>query len=510
MKVRAHTATLAILSIAFCLPAFSRPLAIVGGTILDGNGGEPITDGVIVVDGTRITAVGRQDDVTVPRNADRLNAQGKYIIPGMMDASVHLVYDISPEFMLRFEDRFDDIIKEGTQVALKNGFTTIFDTGGPLNQLKTVRDQINRGESVGSRLYVAGNIIGFDGPLSLDFQSEPVVGLSSQTVNRFNFMYEQGVGKQLVYMSPEEIRVRIREYIGTGIDFLKIGISGHGAGVYGYLSFSEQALQGMVEEARSAGLIVQTHTMTADALRLAALGGYDLAQHCGTAYRQLPVDAQSLQLIPDDIIRMVVERKLSCTLNAYTSREIRRRIGDTEGIVDIDSPLSVPSGDDRERQANTLAGHQNEQRLIDAGAAILLSTDAGVPWIDSPLIHRSSPCWKTPDECLHFLGTGHMAWFKAMQEMGMPPMAMLQAATRNTAAAYDVLDNIGTIEAGKIADLVILDGNPLADFNNYREIHRVVKEGSLIDLDSLPIDKVLTPLNEPHYANLDHRPEIDP
>lgn len=482
------------------LPAHPRALALVGGTIIDGNGGEPIRNGVIVVDGNRIVAVG-DADTPIPRNARRIDTTGKFVIPGMMDANVHLVYDISPEFMLRFGDRLEEIIREGAQVALKSGFTTIFDTWGPLEESKAVRDQIARGEAPGARLFVAGNIVGIDGPLTTDFFG-PVTGLSQQTIDAINARWEQGVGKQLVYMSAEELRVRIREYLDKGIDFLKIGISAHGAGIYGFLSFSAESLQVMVGEARARGLPVQTHTMTADALRMAALGDFDLAQHCGTAYRQLPPDAKTLQLIPDSIIKLVVERKLTCTMNSYTIRELRRRIGDTEGVVDLESIHSVPTGPDRERRANVIAGHQNDRNLIKAGAIMALSTDAGVPWIGSSTIHRSSPCWKTPDECLHVLGTGHMAWFKAAHEMGMPPMQMLQSATRNVAAAYRKLDELGTLEPKKIADLVVLDGDPLADFNNYRRIHLVIKDGRIVDRDSLPKDRVLTPLNEPYYAQL--------
>jgi imidazolonepropionase-like amidohydrolase len=499
--VRLCAVVLVYLGVGAPASADAEPLAIVGGTIIDGNGGEPIRNGVIVINGTRISAVGAEG-ISIPQSARRIDADGKYIIPGLMDASVHLVYDISPEYMLRFEDQFEDIIKEGAQIALKNGITTIFETGGMLEQLKSVRDQINRGEVVGSRLFVAGNIVGVGGPLSASYHPTPVEGLSERTIDRINAMREQGVGQELIFMTPQEIRTRIREYIAKGIDFLKIAVSGQGVHGYGYLSFSEEGLRVMVEEARAAGLTVQTHTMTAGALRIAASGNYDLAQHCGTAYRQLPRDAKTLQLIPDELIQLVVDRKLSCTLHAYTTREVRRRIGDIEGTVDINSPLSVPTGDNRERIANTLVVHQNGKSLVDAGATILLSTDAGVPWIDSPVIHRTSPCWVTPDECLHFLGTGHMAWFKAMHEMGMSPMRMLQSATRNIAAAYDKLEDLGTIEAGKLADLVILDADPLVDFNNYRRIRLVLMEGKVIAHESLPVDKVLTPLNEPHLVRL--------
>ncbi len=473
-------------------------LAIIGGTILDGNGGEPMQSGVIVVDRGRIVAIGNKG-VVIPGGARRIEASGKYIIPGMMDANVHLVYEASPEFMLTFESRLEDIAKEAAQVALKHGFTTVFDTWGPLQQLKSVRDQINRGEVEGSRIFLAGNILGVDGPLTMDFYGLPIEGVSEDTLDRINAMWEQGAGREFVYLTPDELRTRIRAYLDKGVDFVKIGVSGHGAGIYGLMSFAPESLRVIVEETRRRGLTVQSHTMTAEALRLVASDAYDLAQHCGTTFRKLMPDETTLQLIPDSTIKLIVDRKFSCTLNAYTNAEIRRRVG--ENPVDLDSQNSVPVGFNRSSRANVLIAHQNERKLIGAGATILLSTDAGVPWIESPIINRTSPCWKFKGECLHFLGEGHIAWLKAVHEKGMTPMAMLQAATRNIAAAYKKLDELGTLERGKVADLVILNADPLADFANYEQIHLVMKNGKVIDRDALPINKVLTPLNARHLAN---------
>lgn len=504
MKAPLRLTLFASLMALVAAPAQARPLAIVGATILDGNGGEPIPNGIILIDGNRITAVGDRN-TPIPRGAERVGAQGKYVIPGMMDANVHLVYDLSPEFMLRYEDRFADIIKEGAQVALRSGFTTLFGTSGPLEELKAARDQINRGEAQGARLFVSANIVGAGGPLELDLFGPDKMVMTEEAVSRINAKWEQGVGKELVYMAPQEIRVRIREYLAKGVDFLKIGISGHGRESHGLYSFSAESLQVMMEEARAKGLSVQAHTMTAGALKISASGGYDLSQHCATAYRELPFDADRLQLIPDDIVGLVAARKLNCTMNAYTDAELRRHIGDIDGTVDLESIFSVPRGLNRMRRANVLATHQNERNLIQAGATILLSTDAGVPWIESAANDRRAACWRTPDECLHFLGTGHMAWFKAVQQMGMSPMRMLQAATHNIAAAYRKLDDLGTLEPGKLADLVILDADPLADFNNYRQIHLVMKEGQIVDRAALPVDKVLTPLNEP-YLSAQSRP----
>jgi imidazolonepropionase-like amidohydrolase len=369
-----------------------------------------------------------------------------------------------------------------------------------LQEIKAARDQINRGDIPGSRVFIAGNIIGVNGPLSRDFYGLPVDGFSEETISRINSRWEQGVGHETLFMTPEELRVRIREYMDKGIDFIKVAVSGHGAATNGLLNFSPQALQVIIEEARARGMTVQTHTMTVEALRIFAAGDFDLAQHCSTTLREAVPQDGVLKLIPDSTIQLIVKRKLSCSLNAYTDMEIRRRIDDTERKIDIDNPRFTLTGPNSASRADTLIAHQNELKLIRAGVQMLMVTDAGVPWIDSPLIRRTSPCWRNKGQCLHFLGEGHIAWLRAVHEKGMAPMEMLKAATRNVAAAYKKLDDLGTLERGKLADVVVLDADPLADPDNYGRIHLVMKDGRVVDRDALPVNNVLTKLNAPRLA----------
>jgi peptidyl-prolyl cis-trans isomerase A (cyclophilin A) len=96
------------------------------------------------------------------------------------------------------------------------------------------------------------------------------------------------------------------------------------------------------------------------------------------------------------------------------------------------------------------------------------------------------------------LGEGHFLWFQAMQENGIKPMDAILAATRNIAAAYHKLDDLGTIEKGKLADLVVLDADPLDDLTNIRRISMVMKEGQVVDRGSLPLKKVLTAPRDTH------------
>ena len=140
-------------------------------TLIDGTGAAPVPDAVVVIEGAKIVAVGPKAKVNIPADARQINAAGKYIIPGLMDANVHLILGSSIEFIVRHEGRYEDLIEEAAQVTLKNGLTTVFDSWGPLQPLLNVRERIMRGETAGSRMFVAGNIVGLGGPFSRDFNS---------------------------------------------------------------------------------------------------------------------------------------------------------------------------------------------------------------------------------------------------------------------------------------------------------------------------------------------------
>ena len=129
-------------------------------------------------------------------------------------------------------------------------------------------------------------------------------------------------------------------------------------------------------------------------------------------------------------------------------------------------------------------------RLIQAGVSIVMATDSGVSNPVKTEVEAGDQDFgaEHPEE----LGESHFLWFNAMQSKGMEPMDMLLAATRNVAAAYGKLDSLGTIEKGKFADLVILEGDPLRDVANYRKIRGVIKGGVLVDRAALPIRRVLT------------------
>jgi cytosine/adenosine deaminase-related metal-dependent hydrolase len=119
-----------ILSLFCALPAMAQLRAFTGATVIDGNGGRPIANGVVLIDGRKIKAVGAAGSISIPKDAERIDVAGKYIVPGLMDANVHLVPWPSwtyIEFLARYENDFPGIVAEAAQIALKHGFTTLFD-----------------------------------------------------------------------------------------------------------------------------------------------------------------------------------------------------------------------------------------------------------------------------------------------------------------------------------------------------------------------------------------------
>jgi imidazolonepropionase-like amidohydrolase len=439
--------------------------AIVGGTIIDGNGGPPIEDGVILIDGKRIVAVADKS-VAVPAEAKIIPAAGKYVMPGIMDANVHLFFAITPDQLIRYEGRYEDIIAEAAQVALKSGLTTVFDTWGPREALTRVRDRINRGELVGSRVFFAGNIIGFGGPTSADFFPISRSVMSKSEADSIDFRWEQGVGPDLLWMTPQEVRARVRSYIQEGHqDFLKYAASGHMQTVMQFIAFSAEAQHAIVEEGHRAGLTVQAHTTSPESLRMEIEAGADLLQHC---------DVTGPVPIPEDTLAVIARRQIPCAALFLTRRFLA---------------WEAAHGLEPRKTFHRIRA-ENDRRLIIAGAPILLTTDAGVTSYSSenPQFGSALSC----DDCPIELGEAHFRWLEAAEELGMNPMDALMGATRNIARAYKVDQNLGTLEKGKIADILILDKNPIENAAHYRSISLVMKDGRVVERECPSIPRSLT------------------
>ena len=433
-------------------------IAIVGGTLIDGNGGPPVNDSVILIAGERITAVG-DCSLEIPRQAKQISAKGKFIIPGLMDAYVWLIEGTVPMVLIRHEGRYAELALEGAQIALKNGVTTVFYSWGPRDELIKARNAIREGRAIGSRIYLCGNWIGLGGPFSPDMRQSHRVAVYETFAAQIDAQWECNVGPRLVSMSPEQVRQEVKAYLQSGVDYLSYAVSDHHIGALRFIVFSPRVQQVIVEEAHRAGLpVCGFRPATAESVHLALQAGVDMIHIA---------DCTAFEPLPEETLALMAQQHVPCVIEAMTDESVERlrKVLGPNSIVDV-----------------VAANHQS---MIRAGVPLLLGTGAFVTGSDNPDAHHARGTTK-------MLGDGHFVWFEIMQGLGMKPMAMLLAATRDVARAYKVDKDLGTLERGKVADLLILDRNPLESAENYRSLDLVVKEGRVVDRDTLPTQRLLT------------------
>jgi imidazolonepropionase-like amidohydrolase len=289
--------------------------------------------------------------------------------------------------------------------------------------------------------------------------------LGTDTVDRVNAHWEHGVGSDLLWQSPEEVRRRVRDYVErSALDFVKYAASAHGNAL---ITFSEPVQRAIVEEGHRAGMTVQAHTTSVESLRMEIEAGADLLQHG---------DITGLEPMPDETLKTIVERRLPVAALLFT-----RRYHD----------WMAEHGSARLRNLYNANMDQNDRRLIEAGARLMLTTDGFMSGQRIENHPAFRPLRGAPDRPTK-LGESHVLWLQGAIERGMAPMEALLSATRYIAEAYHVADELGTLEPGKHADLVVLDADPLADVENYRRVVAVMKDGAIVDRAALPIRRVLT------------------
>jgi len=470
--------------------AQSNAIAIVGATIIDGNGGTPVRDGVVIVNGNKISAVGMRTSVPVPAGAQIVDGNGKFVVPGLADTNVHLsLYggmNDRYETLVRYFDRQEDIVLEAAQIQLRYGITTVRDSYGMLRPLTAVRDRIAAGSAIGPRILAAGNILGWSGPYSISFSLTRETGLTLFQ-EQMNDEIAQGGGEELMGMTPAELGRAIDRYLDKGPDFLKYGGTSHFAEPT-FIGFSVEAQRTIVERAHARGRMVETHATSPEGLRLAVDAGIDGIQHPEI------VDGKELDA---DLVKRIKDKQLVCSMlvNTITGEVWSKHLKDRaeaekkQSEADKKSPARARTSFEERKRASDLGielevRRRNAQALIRAGALVTVGTDNY--WAAASELSRTTK----PENQDH--GVGTIIGIEGLVELGMTPAQALVAATKNGAIAARALSESGTIETGKRADLLVLDADPLADIHNIRKIGVLMKDGRIIDRATLPQKRVLS------------------
>ena len=460
-------------------------IAIVGGTVIDGNGGPPLPNATVLVQRGRITAVGPSTAVTPPGGARVINAAGKFITPGFVDANVHVSIYSGLENFARYQDRFTDVAIEAAQQHLKVGVTTIRDSYGMLAPLLAAREAFRTGKAVGPRLLFAGNIVGWGGPWSFSFTGRPPENLGLLQ-EQMQDAITRGAGEELVNMEPDSLRTAINRYLDLGVDFLKFGGTSH----FGYpifIGFSERAQKVIVDAVHARGLVAETHSTTPEGLRVSLEAGVDLVQH--PEVLDVPMS--------DDLVKMFVDRHVVCGMLSntitgkpwqdYSKRRVREdsaRIARSDSAKALATTRQRTEAELRRDRGDVALGvrRANAEKLIKAGCITAIATDNYLGL--APEFRRDpKPDWQEP-------GLGSLAAIEGLVELGMTPSQAMTAATRNGALASKALKDYGTIEPGKAADILLLGADPLIDIRNIRKLEMVMKGGAVIDHKALPTVRV--------------------
>jgi imidazolonepropionase-like amidohydrolase len=483
---------------AFCATLFggsvliAQDLAIVGATLIDGKGGPPLKDSVIVVHGQRIVAAGPRASTRTPAGSTVIDGAGRFVIPGLIDTNVHLsLYGGQRdryETLAKYYSRQDEIVLEAAQIQLRHGVTTVRDSYGVLAPLTRVRASLAQDKAAGARILAAGNIVGWGGPYSVSFSLTPQTGLT-RFQEEMNDAIAQGAGENLFDLTPDELRTAINRYLDKGPDFLKFGGTSHFSEPT-YIGFSPEAQKAMVEEAHKRGLAAETHSTTIEGLRISIGAGIDLIQH---------PEVLTPREIPEDLVKLIRDRHIICSMLVSTitgeawEKHVKDKAQADKKQADAKKPeRPLTTVGERRRAAELGLGLEQRRRnaiaLIRGGCTVTVGTDSY--WAAAPEFAIDAK----PANQSHGIGT--IMAIEGLVELGMTPAEALAAGTRNGALACRKSGELGVIEEGKLADMVLLDADPLADIHNLRKVRSVISAGRLVEPAKLPERPVLSqPVN---------------
>ncbi|MDX1622897.1 MAG: amidohydrolase family protein [Gemmatimonadota bacterium] len=447
-------------------PGSEAAIVLDGATLVDGTGAAPVADAQVVVRGDRIACAGGEEECPAPEGARSLDLEGRWIVPGLVDAHVHFSQtgwvDGRPDAVdLRDRHPYPEVVAElesnpgrFLRAYLCSGVTSVFDVGG-YPWTWTLRERV------------------------ADDPTAPRVEAAGPLLSTVDFWLNLPGERQFVYMASDSIvRRAVRYHAANHTDAVKVW----------YItppqppdsSRARVLVRAAAEEAEARGIPLIVHATGLWEAKDAVRAGADLLVH---SVFDEPVDEEFLRLARESGVLytptiMVLEGYADVYRNRFDGSRYPLSCVDPQTRALVNKPLPearLPRGADtpraaaarEERLERTL---ENTRRVHEAGIPIVVGTDAGNPGtLHGPSIHRE---------------------IELVARAGLTPMETIVAATRNGARAMGREADLGTVEAGKRADLLVLSADPLADPAHLREIVWVMKGGALHSAEDLrPADR---------------------
>jgi imidazolonepropionase-like amidohydrolase len=419
------------------------PAALIGATVVDVIGERLVTDQTVLVSEGRISAVGPRGELVIPPDAEPHDVTGHWVLPGLVDMHCHLTG--SNELPL--------------ELFLVNGVTTVRDPGGVLAQQRLLREQVQAGARLGPRILIAGELLDGNPPV--------------------------WPNQSLLVDTPERGVAAVRHLAAQGVDCVKI-----------YNHVSEDVLAAVIVVARELGLPVIGHVPRRMSMLQAIQAGMNGLEHIRiTGADFLPAErAGQLDMLPvsereprlweliepdepwiealidamvaddvtldptllvDDVIYGEgIARQAAHADNAYLPAEVRR----SWAAEEVSAIMQMPDQLGPLARAAQVKRHEFVRRCWQAGVRITAGTDGAG-------LGRLLP------------GFGLHREIGLLREAGLSPFASLQAATISAAQALNLADQIGSVEAGKTADLSVWTANPLATHLRPADLEMVVLGG---------------------------------
>ncbi len=404
-----------------------KRLAIRAGRLIDGKGGAPLANPVILIEGDRITAVGA--GLAIPEGVEVVDLGRATVLPGLIDAHTHVTGQPTNYYEDLFRRSPIDVAVLAHVFArrtLEAGFTTIRDVGAGEYIDVALRNAINRGDVPGPRMQVATLAVGATGGHGDLTGFSPYIKFGN-----FNGLAD-GV---------DEIRRLVRTEVKHGADVIKLIA---GAGVLseeesaGAPQYSQEEMNVVVQEAAMWGRKVAAHAHGADAIKRALRAGVASIEHAS--------------FIDDEGLRLAKEKGAYLVMDIYNDDYILAeygRLGYPEKIIE------------KERKVGRIQ-RESFRKAVKAGVKLAYGTDAGV-----------------------YPHGGNGKQFAKMVEWGMTPMQAIQSATVHAAELLGWSDRVGAVAPGLYADLIAVDGDPLRDVTELERV-RFVMKGGVVHKGSLP------------------------